>query len=83
MLAYASLGHMRHAACLTRTAGVALQDFRLSEQVAKAGCACVVAVNKWDLVPEKQSEDMDAYKADVKAQLREVGWSRVVCTTAR
>lgn len=60
-----------------------MQDFRLSEQVAKAGCACVVAVNKWDKVPERQAEDMDAYKADVKAQLREVGWAPVVCTMAR
>lgn len=60
-----------------------LQDFRLSEQVAKAGCACVVAVNKWDRVPEKQAEDMELYQKDVKAQLREVGWARVVCTQAR
>lgn len=59
------------------------QDFRLSEQVAKAGCACVVAVNKWDRVPEKAAEDMELYKADVKAQLREVGWASVICTVAR
>lgn len=43
----------------------------------------MVAVNKWDRVPPKAAEDMDAYKADVKAQLRPVGWAPVVCTTAR
>jgi predicted GTPase len=43
----------------------------------------VVAVNKWDRVPEKQAEDMELYQKDVKAQLREVGWARVVCTQAR
>lgn len=43
----------------------------------------MIAVNKWDRVPEKQAEDMDAYKTDVKAQLREVGWAAVICTTAR
>lgn len=60
-----------------------LQDFRLSEQVAKAGCAVVLVANKWDRVPPKVAEDMDAYRADVKAQLRAVGWASVVCTTAR
>jgi GTP-binding protein len=59
------------------------QDFRLSELVAKDGCAAVVVVNKWDRVAPKAAEDMDAYKADVKAQLRAVGWASVVCTTAR
>lgn len=42
----------RHVTCII-CCRVFLQDFRLSEQVAKAGCACVVAVNKWDVVPEK------------------------------
>lgn len=51
--------------------------------MAKDGCAAVVVVNKWDCVPEKAADDMDAYKADVKAQLRAVGWAPVVCTTAR
>eukprot|EP00775_Hariotina_reticulata_P007231 gene7231-7444_t len=46
------------------------------------GCAAVVVVNKWDCVPDKAADDMDAYKADVKAQLRAVGWAPVVCTTA-
>ncbi len=43
----------------------------------------MVVVNKWDRVPAKAAEDMDAYKADVKAQLRAVGWAQVVCTMAR
>lgn len=43
----------------------------------------MVAVNKWDKVSEKAAEDMELYKTDVKAQLREVGWAPVVCTTAR
>lgn len=60
-----------------------LQDFRLSEQVAKAGCAVVLVANKWDRVSTKVAEDMDVYRADVKAQLRAVGWASVVCTTAR
>jgi GTP-binding protein len=55
----------------------------LSELVAKDGCAAVVVVNKWDRVAPKAAEDMDAYKADVKAQLRAVGWAPIVCTTAR
>jgi hypothetical protein len=41
---------------------------------------CVPVLN---LVTAQVAEDMDAYKADVKAQLREVGWAPVVCTIAR
>jgi hypothetical protein len=41
----------------------------------------VVAVNKWDKVdPELWTEEtMDE---NIRAQLREVGWAEVVCTTA-
>lgn len=59
------------------------QDFRLAELVSKDGAAVVVVVNKWDRVPPKAAEDMDAYKADVRAQLRPVSWARIVCTMAR
>ena len=42
----------------------------------------VIAVNKWDRAPEKLAEDKDTYIADVKAQLRHIGWASVVLTTA-
>ncbi|KAF6250889.1 P-loop containing nucleoside triphosphate hydrolase protein [Scenedesmus sp. NREL 46B-D3] len=56
------------AIVLDGSEGVTQQDFRLSEL--------------WDRVAPKAAEDMDAYKADVKAQLRPVGWAPIVCTTA-
>jgi GTP-binding protein len=59
------------------------QDFRLSELIARQGCAVVIAVNKWDRVDPKLADDQQAYIDDVKAQLRHVGWAGVVCTNAR
>ena len=60
-----------------------MQDFRLAEMVAAEGRACVVCVNKWDAVPDKKTNTMSTYEADVLAQLHPVNWATVVFTSAK
>lgn len=58
------------------------QDFRLAELIAEEGRACVIAINKWDTVPDKTSNSHVTFKAEVLAQLRAISWANVLFTSA-
>ncbi|CAM6129982.1 unnamed protein product [Calypogeia fissa] len=58
------------------------QDFRLGERIEKEGKACVIVVNKWDTVPEKDSMSTYWYDRDVKERLRGLDWAPIVYTSA-
>jgi GTP-binding protein len=65
------------------TEGITQQDFRLAEYIAAEGRACVIAVNKWDLVPDKNNSTLADFEANVRAQLRPIEWANVVFTSAK
>jgi GTP-binding protein len=46
--------------------GITTEDFRIAELAMKAGCATIVALNKWDV----QDTDLDDVKARVARKLR-------------
>ncbi|KAK9823200.1 hypothetical protein WJX72_001052 [[Myrmecia] bisecta] len=58
------------------------QDFRLAETIAAEGRACVILVNKWDAVPNKDSNLLTTFQKDILAQLRPISWAKVVFTSA-
>ncbi|CAG9467784.1 unnamed protein product [Pedinophyceae sp. YPF-701] len=63
--------------------GVTVQDFRLAERIAEEGRACVVCVNKWDMIADRSSKAQKLYEEDLRAQLRPVNWAEVVFTCAK
>jgi GTP-binding protein len=65
------------------TEGITQQDFRLAEYIAAEGRACVIAVNKWDLVPDKNNSTLSDFEANVRAQLRPIEWANIVFTSAK
>ncbi len=65
------------------TEGITQQDFRLAEYIAAEGRACVIAVNKWDLVPDKTNSTLADFEANVRAQLRPIEWANIVFTSAK
>lgn len=65
------------------TEGITQQDFRLAEYIAAEGRACVIAVNKWDLVPDKNNSTLADFEANVRAQLRPIEWANIVFTSAK
>lgn len=65
------------------TEGITQQDFRLAEYVAAEGRACVVVVNKWDLVPNKTDTTLADFELEVRAQLRPIEWANIVFTSAK
>ena len=61
--------------------GVTGHDQRIAEEILRAGRACVVALNKWDLVTGDEA-DRTRLERDVKDRLRFVPWATVVRTSA-
>ena len=62
--------------------GVTGHDQRIADEVLRAGRACVVVLNKWDLLT---GDEVDRARAerDVSDRLRFVPWAKVVRASAR
>jgi GTP-binding protein len=63
------------------TEGVTEQDARIAGNAHEAGRACVIVVNKWDLV-EKDSNTMKAYDARIRQDLRFMQYAPIVYISA-
>jgi GTP-binding protein len=61
--------------------GMTANDQRIAEQVVASGRACVVALNKWDLVPPS-GPDRERFERDLRMRLRFMPWATVVRTVA-
>lgn len=58
------------------------QDFRLGERIAREGKACIIVVNKWDTVPNKDATSTVWYDRDVRERLRCLDWAPTVYCSA-
>ncbi|WVZ50178.1 hypothetical protein U9M48_001456 [Paspalum notatum var. saurae] len=63
-------------ACVTE------QDYKIAERIEKEGKACVIVVNKWDTIPNKNHESTTHYEQDVREKLRILDWAPVVYCSA-
>ena len=61
-------------------AGVADQDQKVAVRAAEAGCALVIAANKWDLMDEDARRRFDL---DLDRKLRFVDWAPLLRVSAR
>ena len=61
--------------------GVTALDQRIAQDVVESGRACVVALNKWDLTPEEDT-DRARTERDIGESLRWLEWAKVVRTSA-
>ncbi|KAJ0982265.1 hypothetical protein J5N97_010520 [Dioscorea zingiberensis] len=63
-------------ACITE------QDYRIAERIEREGKGCVIVVNKWDTIPNKNQQTTAYYEQDVREKLRELDWAPIVYSTA-
>ena len=61
--------------------GVTSLDQRIAQDVVESGRACVIALNKWDLVPGEETDRARAER-DIQERLRWLEWAKVVRTSA-
>ena len=56
-------------------------DQRIAEEIVGAGRACVIVLNKWDIIT-KDETDRERLERDIDNKLRFLPWARVVRTSA-
>ncbi|HYP22799.1 MAG TPA: ribosome biogenesis GTPase Der [Actinomycetota bacterium] len=61
--------------------GVTSLDQRIAQDVVESGRACVIALNKWDLIPGEET-DRARTERDIQERLRWLEWAKVVRTSA-
>lgn len=64
------------------TAGVTEQDRILAQKVADDGRSCVLVVNKWDAVANKDSNTFDKSVKYFRGELPQVRWAPIIFTSA-
>ena len=62
--------------------GATEQDWRIASRAVTEGCALVLVVNKWDTMPNKETNTQSAYEKALRFALRDFPWAPVVFTTA-
>ncbi|KAK7262522.1 hypothetical protein RJT34_30096 [Clitoria ternatea] len=63
-------------ACITE------QDYKIAERIEQEGKGCVIVVNKWDTIPNKNQQTAAYYEQDVREKLRALDWAPIVYSTA-
>ncbi|KAL9458739.1 hypothetical protein AB3S75_007581 [Citrus x aurantiifolia] len=63
-------------ACITE------QDCRIAERIEQEGKGCLIVVNKWDTIPNKNQQTATYYEQDVREKLRALDWAPIVYSTA-
>ncbi|KAG8090066.1 hypothetical protein GUJ93_ZPchr0011g27643 [Zizania palustris] len=58
------------------------QDYKIAERIEKEGKACVIVVNKWDTIPNKNQQSTTYYEQDVREKLRILDWAPIVYCSA-
>ncbi|XP_050224080.1 uncharacterized protein LOC126673820 isoform X2 [Mercurialis annua] len=58
------------------------QDYRIADRIEKEGKGCLIVVNKWDTIPNKNQQTATYYEQDVREKLRILQWSPIVYSTA-
>ncbi|XP_076891980.1 uncharacterized protein LOC143543573 [Bidens hawaiensis] len=63
-------------ACITE------QDYKIAERIEREGKGCLIVVNKWDTIPNKNRQTTLHYEDDVRTKLRILNWAPIVYSTA-
>lgn len=73
---------MTHARVTFHCFSLISQDFRIADRIEREGKGCLIVVNKWDTIPNKNQQTATYYEQDVREKLRNLGWAPIVYATA-
>jgi GTP-binding protein len=62
--------------------GVTALDANIAGYALDAGCSIILAVNKWDLVPDKDTHTTSEFERDLRFKMKFLEWAPVVTTSA-
>jgi GTP-binding protein len=64
------------------TEGVVALDANIAGYAVEAGCSVIVAVNKWDAVPDKETGTPAAFERELRMKMKFLDWAPVVFISA-
>ena len=64
------------------TQNIRAQDKHLAGMVADSGASVVIIANKWDLIPDKETNTINEYEEYIRAHLPMLSWAPIVFTSA-
>ncbi len=67
---------------LDATQPLSEQDARIGGMINERGCACLIAVNKWDALPERSDDTAKAWQREISRHLQFLDYAPVVYTSA-
>jgi GTPase len=62
--------------------GVAALDAHIAGYALEAGCSIILAVNKWDAIPEKDTHTAAEFERDLRFKMKFLDWAPVVTVSA-
>lgn len=62
--------------------GVAALDANIAGYAHDAGCSIIIAVNKWDAVPDKETGTVSAFERSLRDKMKFLDWAPVVTISA-
>jgi GTP-binding protein len=62
--------------------GVAALDANIAGYAVEAGCSIIVAVNKWDALPNKDNHTVSEFERDLRLKMKFLEWAPVVTISA-
>ncbi|MBC7911630.1 MAG: ribosome biogenesis GTPase Der [Pyrinomonadaceae bacterium] len=62
--------------------GVAALDANIAGYAHEAGCSIIIAVNKWDAVPDKKTGTPAAFERDLRDKMKFLEWAPVITMSA-
>jgi GTP-binding protein len=62
--------------------GVTALDANIAGYALDAGCSIILAVNKWDLIPDKDTGTASEFERDLRFKMKFLDWAPVVTTSA-
>ena len=62
--------------------GVTNLDASIAGYAIDSGCSIITVINKWDLIPEKDTGTVSEFERDVRFKLKFLDWSPIVTTSA-
>ncbi len=62
--------------------GVTEQDQKLASRIEEEGRACVIVVNKWDAVEDKDTYTLNEFTRDIRAKLYFLEWAPLLFVSA-
>lgn len=62
--------------------GVTALDANIAGYAVESGCSVILVVNKWDIIPEKETNTIYRFEDDLRQKMKFLNWSPMVTISA-